>query len=201
MIISKGLFFFDFHEYAIYCGITWRQTNQEGFDFITFHYSNCCILPVKTMQHNSKTDRIKYAQYKVESWHYKTLMAFAYKQKIFKKVLQISQVRTFISPVIGPKCQVNWTRWVEMRTKLLRESGEQMKPQIKKPIKKLLSEAESLYLEGTLSQLLLPSINIVWNQFQLSNKMKFSLTFTAKSLDNFYFKYKCQCDVVLLVHM
>lgn len=76
-----------------------------------------------------------------------------------------------------------------------------MKPQIKKPIKKLLSEAESLYLEGTLSQLLLPSINIVWNQFQLSNKMKFSLTFTAKSLDNFYFKYKCQCDVVLLVHM
>ena len=76
------------------------------------------------MQHNSKTDRIKYAQYKVESWHYKTLMAFAYKQKIFKKVLQISQVRTFISPVIGPKCQVNWTRWSGNENKIAEgESG------------------------------------------------------------------------------
>ena len=81
----------------------------------------------KNMRNNSKTDRIKSAQYKVESWHYK--MAFAYKQKIFKKILQISQIHTFISPVIGPKCQVNWTRWVEMRTKFLRGSGEGMKPQ------------------------------------------------------------------------
>ena len=184
MIISKRLFFSDFDEYAICCGITWRQTNQECFDFITFHYSNCCILPVQTMQNNSKTDRIKSAQYKLESWHYKNLMAFAYEQKIFKKILQISQVRMFISPVIGPKCQVNWTRWVEMRTKLLRGSGEGMKP-------RSLSE-------GTLSQLLLCSI--VWNQFQLSNEMKFSLTFTTKSLDKFYFTYKCQC-VVLLVHI
>ena len=130
------------------------------------------------------TDRIKSAQYKVESWHYKNLMAFAYEQKIFKKILQISQVRMFISPVIGPKCQVNWTRWVEMRTKLLRGSGEGMKPRSQS--------------EGTSSQLLLCSI--VWNQFQLSNEMKFSLTFTTKSLDKFYFTYKCQC-VVLLVHM
>ena len=114
----------------------------------------------------------------------KNLMAFAYEQKIFKKILQIFQVRMFISPVIGPKCQVNWTRWVEMRTKLLRGSGEGMKP-------RSLSE-------GTLSQLLLRSI--VWNQFQLSNEMKFSLTFTTKSLDKFYFTYKCQC-VVFLVHM
>ena len=35
------------------------------------------------MQNNSKTDRIKSAQYKVESWHHKNLMAFAYEQKIF----------------------------------------------------------------------------------------------------------------------
>ena len=34
----------------------------------------------------------------------------------------------------------------------------------------------------------------------MSNEMKFSLTFTTKSLDKFYFTYKCQC-VVLLVHM
>ena len=36
--------------------------------------------------------------------------------------------------------------------------GEWGRDEATKPIKKLLSEAESLYLEGTLFQLLLPSI-------------------------------------------
>ena len=28
MIISHGLFFSDFHKYAMYCGIAWTQTFQ-----------------------------------------------------------------------------------------------------------------------------------------------------------------------------
>ena len=42
--------------------------------FITFHYSNCCILRVKTMLNDSDTDTKKSAQYNVKSRHYKRLL-------------------------------------------------------------------------------------------------------------------------------
>ena len=98
MIISKRLFFSDFDEYAIYCGITWRQTNEECFDFITFHYSNCCILPVQTMQNNSKTDRIKSAQYKVESWHHKKFNGFClWTENLLKNPTNFSSMHVHLS--------------------------------------------------------------------------------------------------------
>ena len=70
----ESIFFSDFHEYAMYCGIAWRQTFQECFEFITFHYSNCCILSVKKTLNNRETDWMKSAQYKVKSLHYKWLL-------------------------------------------------------------------------------------------------------------------------------
>ena len=42
---------------------------QQCFEFITFHYSNCCILRVKTMRNNRETDKNKSGRYKVKSWH------------------------------------------------------------------------------------------------------------------------------------
>ena len=74
-------FFSFFHEYAIHCGIVWRQTFQECFQFITFQYSNCCILRVKMMQNNSETDTNKSAQYKVTTLQ----MAFTYDRKSLKR--------------------------------------------------------------------------------------------------------------------
>ena len=63
-----------FHEY---CYVLWdhlRQTFQECFEFITFHYSNCCIIfRVKTVRNNSEIDRNKSAQHKVKSRYYKWL--------------------------------------------------------------------------------------------------------------------------------
>ena len=63
-----------FHEYTLYCGIAWRQIFQECFEFITFHFSNCCIYRVKTMRNNNETDRNKSAQYKVKPRRYKWLL-------------------------------------------------------------------------------------------------------------------------------
>lgn len=83
-------------------------------------------------------------------------MAFAYKQTIFKK-----NPTNFSSTHIHLFCYRT-----KMSSKLNKMSGNENKiakgewgrDEATKPIKKLLSEAESLYLEGTLSQLLLPSI-------------------------------------------
>ena len=72
---SGSIFFlFFFYGYEKYCGTAWRQTFQECFEFITFHYSNCCILRVKSMRNNMETDRSKSAQYKVKSQRYKWLL-------------------------------------------------------------------------------------------------------------------------------
>ena len=59
------------------CNVLWdhlRETFQECFEFITFHYSNCCIFRVKTVRNNSEIDRNKSAQHKVKSWYYKWLL-------------------------------------------------------------------------------------------------------------------------------
>ena len=77
IINSQGRFFSVFHEYEMNCGIALRQTFQECFEFITFHYSNCCILRVKTMRNNSETDKNKSGRYKVKSRHYKWLFVIA----------------------------------------------------------------------------------------------------------------------------
>ena len=63
-----------FYEYALYCGIAWRQTFQEWFEFITFHFSNCCIFRVKTMRKNSETESDKFAEYKFKLRHDKWLL-------------------------------------------------------------------------------------------------------------------------------
>ena len=94
MIISLGRFFSDFHEYTIFCGIAWRQAFQECFEFFTFHYSNCCILRVKTMLNNSETDSDKSGQYQVNLWHYKWLLYIT--ENLLEKILPISQVRTSV---------------------------------------------------------------------------------------------------------
>ena len=59
------------------CNVLWdhlRQTFQECFEFVTFHYSNCCIFRVKTVRNNSERDRNKSAQHKVKSRYYKWLL-------------------------------------------------------------------------------------------------------------------------------
>ena len=66
---SPRLFFMNMQ--CRYRGITWRQTLQECLEFITFHYSRCCIVCVKTMRSNSETDRNKSAQYKVNGFYRK----------------------------------------------------------------------------------------------------------------------------------
>ena len=56
------------------CNVLWDRLNaniSRMFRFITFPYSNCCILRVKTMRNNSETNSNKSAQYKVKSRHYK----------------------------------------------------------------------------------------------------------------------------------
>ena len=87
-------FFSVFNEYAMYCGIAWRQTFQECFEFISFHFSNCCIYRVKTIRNNNETDKNKSAQYKVKPRRYKWLLIMT--ENLFKKVLPISQVRTCV---------------------------------------------------------------------------------------------------------
>ena len=87
MIISQGRFFSKiFMNTAMYCGIARRQTFQGCFEFITFHYSNCCILPVKTMLNNSETDRKKICT--IQSQVTTLQMAFTYNRKYFLKSYQ-----------------------------------------------------------------------------------------------------------------
>ena len=62
MIISQGRFFFRF-SWMRY--VLWDRL---------IHYPNCCILRVKTMRNNSKTDKNKSGQYKVKSRHYKWIL-------------------------------------------------------------------------------------------------------------------------------
>ena len=86
MIISRGWFFvvtivfvsispvpvcFSWICNAVIVGSPEGKTLQECLEFITFHYTRCCIVCVKTMRSNSETDRNKSAQYKVNGFYRK----------------------------------------------------------------------------------------------------------------------------------
>ena len=97
-------FFSDFHEYAMYCGIAWRETFQECFENITLHYSNCCILGVKAMLNSRETDRKKSAQCKVKSRHYKWLVLIT--ENLLKNLTNFSTTHMRIcvkdaTPLVG----------------------------------------------------------------------------------------------------
>ena len=71
MIISSRSILFRF---SWICNVLWDRLManiSRMFRFITFPYSNCCILRVRTMRNNSEPNRNKSAQYKVKSRHYK----------------------------------------------------------------------------------------------------------------------------------
>ena len=69
--------------WCVYCGIAWSQAFQECFEFITFHYSNCCIFIVKTTRNNQRDrqEQICTIQGQVTTLR----MAFTIQQKILKK--------------------------------------------------------------------------------------------------------------------
>ena len=58
--------------FSLKCNVLWNhlKTNISWM----FHYSNCCIFRVKTMQNINEIDRNKSVQYKVMSRHYKCLL-------------------------------------------------------------------------------------------------------------------------------
>ena len=88
----------------MYCGIAWRQKVQDCFEHITFHYSNCCILGVKTMLNSRETDRKKSAQCKVKSRHYKWLVLIT--ENLLKNLTNFSTTHMRIcvkdaTPLVG----------------------------------------------------------------------------------------------------
>ena len=104
MISSQSQFFFRFSWIRNVLWDRLKEKIQERFENITFHYSNCCILGVKTMLNSRETDRKKSAQCKVKSRHYKWLVLIT--ENLLKNLTNFSTTHMRIcvkdaTPLVG----------------------------------------------------------------------------------------------------
>ena len=98
-----------FLQYEMCCGIAGKQTFQDCFKFITFHYSNCSFIHVKRC---GKTARQTGTLFCTKKGRVTTLqMAFTYNKKPFKKPYQFLKdaraylrKRTYATPLNLQSC-------------------------------------------------------------------------------------------------
>ena len=110
MIISHSRFIFLFSWVR---NVVWDRLKakfQECFEFITFHFSSCCILSVKTMLNNRETARKKSTQYNVKWRHYKWL--FQITENLLKNLTNFSSTHVRIcakddTPLVGYRSWIN----------------------------------------------------------------------------------------------